>query len=211
MWTYNVQKPVRIRHSSHEFATQSSHCVDRSGWQAKMASIEIWILWRNVHKSHSFAKCCKSHDGEKIDESYCETTNFRAPLIFVDCVNWVSLWKLTFTACKLVVIHNLVDARSEFTKISIYKSGKKLQFTSCLGKNLSFLALDRRLYAERAQLETSSTNCSDRPRKHCSFFAYLTSMLVIVHAESATGGKRFFPSAAFLLLSFWPFCFFVFK
>ena len=35
--------PVRIRHSSHEIATQSSHFVDRGGWQAKMASIEFWI------------------------------------------------------------------------------------------------------------------------------------------------------------------------
>ena len=45
--------PVRIRHDSHEFATQSSHSVDRTGWQAKMASIEIWIPWRNAHKPHS--------------------------------------------------------------------------------------------------------------------------------------------------------------
>ena len=35
--------PVRIRHRSHDFGWQSSHSVDRAGWQAKMASIEIWI------------------------------------------------------------------------------------------------------------------------------------------------------------------------
>ena len=35
--------PVRIRHGSHGFGWQSSHSVDRAGWQAKMASIEIWI------------------------------------------------------------------------------------------------------------------------------------------------------------------------
>ena len=35
--------PVRIRHSSHNFGWQSSHSVDLAGWQAKMASIEIWI------------------------------------------------------------------------------------------------------------------------------------------------------------------------
>ena len=34
---------MRIRHRSHHFATQSSHCVDSAGWQAKMASIEFWI------------------------------------------------------------------------------------------------------------------------------------------------------------------------
>ena len=45
--------PVRIRHRSYHFATQSSHSVDPAGWQAKMASIEIWIPWRNVHKPHS--------------------------------------------------------------------------------------------------------------------------------------------------------------
>ena len=44
--------PVRIRHSSHDFGWQSSHSVDLAGWQAKMASIEIWIPWRNVHKPH---------------------------------------------------------------------------------------------------------------------------------------------------------------
>ena len=31
------------RHRSHDFATHSSHSVDRAGWQAKMASIEFWI------------------------------------------------------------------------------------------------------------------------------------------------------------------------
>ena len=44
--------PVGIRHRSHHFATQSSHFVDRAGWQAKMASIEFWIPWRNAHGLH---------------------------------------------------------------------------------------------------------------------------------------------------------------
>ena len=44
--------PVRIRHSSHDFGWQSSHFVDLAGWQAKLASIEIWIPWRNAHKPH---------------------------------------------------------------------------------------------------------------------------------------------------------------
>ena len=44
--------PVRIRHSSHDFGWQSSHSVDLAGWQAKMASIEMWIQWRNAHKPH---------------------------------------------------------------------------------------------------------------------------------------------------------------
>ena len=35
---------MRIRHSSYEFATQSSHSVDQSGCQAKIASIEIDLL-----------------------------------------------------------------------------------------------------------------------------------------------------------------------
>ena len=34
-------RPMRIRHSSHQIATQSSHSVDRAEWQAKMASIEL--------------------------------------------------------------------------------------------------------------------------------------------------------------------------
>ena len=37
--------PVQIRHCSHDFGWQSRHdrSVDLAGWQAKMASIEIWI------------------------------------------------------------------------------------------------------------------------------------------------------------------------
>ena len=46
--------PMRIRHSSHDFGWQSSHSVDLAGWQAKMASIEIWIPWRNAHKPFFF-------------------------------------------------------------------------------------------------------------------------------------------------------------
>ena len=36
--------PVCIRHCSYHFATQSSHFVNRAVWQAKMASIDFWIL-----------------------------------------------------------------------------------------------------------------------------------------------------------------------
>ena len=46
-------EPVRIHHSSHHFATQPSHFVDRTGWQAIMASIQLWIPWRNAHGPHS--------------------------------------------------------------------------------------------------------------------------------------------------------------
>ena len=42
MHAYTIT-PVRIRHSSHVFVTQSSHSVDRAGWQAKMAAIGFWI------------------------------------------------------------------------------------------------------------------------------------------------------------------------
>ena len=44
---------VRVRHSMWEFATQASHSVDTAGWQAKMASIELWIQWCNAHRPHS--------------------------------------------------------------------------------------------------------------------------------------------------------------
>ena len=46
---------------SHEIATQSSHSVDLAGWQAKMASIEIWIPWGNVHKPHHVSECIPYH------------------------------------------------------------------------------------------------------------------------------------------------------
>ena len=54
-WTFCKPKmgPVRIRHSSHDFGWQSSHSLDLAGWQAKMASIEIWIPQHNAHKPHS--------------------------------------------------------------------------------------------------------------------------------------------------------------
>ena len=57
---YPLMGPVRIRHSSHDFGWQSSHSVDLAGWQAKMASIEIWIQWRNAHKPHFTdpTECC---------------------------------------------------------------------------------------------------------------------------------------------------------
>ena len=49
-----IMGPVRICHSSHEFATQSSHSVSGSSWwQAKMASIEIWLPWRAADQLHS--------------------------------------------------------------------------------------------------------------------------------------------------------------
>ena len=51
--------PVRIRHSSHDFGWQSSHSVDLAGWQAKMASIEIWIPWRNALKPHYLSQSRK--------------------------------------------------------------------------------------------------------------------------------------------------------
>ena len=58
VWSFHCQMgPVRIRHSSHDFGWQSSHSVDLAGWQAKMASIEIWIPWRNAHKPHCWVPC----------------------------------------------------------------------------------------------------------------------------------------------------------
>ena len=46
---------VRIRHSIWEFATQTVIVwilLDTAGWQAKMASIELWIQWCNAHGPH---------------------------------------------------------------------------------------------------------------------------------------------------------------
>ena len=45
--------PVRIRHHSYHFVTQPSQYVDGAVWQAKMASIEFLIPWRNAHDPHS--------------------------------------------------------------------------------------------------------------------------------------------------------------
>ena len=48
--------PVWIGHRSCEFTTQASHSVHRAGWQAKMASIEIWMRRRKTHMPH-----CEKH------------------------------------------------------------------------------------------------------------------------------------------------------
>ena len=54
--------PVWIRHTEFtRFGWQYSHSVDLAGWQAKMASIEIWIPWRNAHKLH-----CLSFSGGEL-------------------------------------------------------------------------------------------------------------------------------------------------
>ena len=47
---HRVMGHVRLRHSSHDFGRQSSQSVNLklAGWQAKMASIEIWIAWNDA-------------------------------------------------------------------------------------------------------------------------------------------------------------------
>ena len=41
--------PVCIRHSIREICHPANHSVNRARWQAKMASIALWIQWRNAH------------------------------------------------------------------------------------------------------------------------------------------------------------------
>ena len=48
MQTKKKMGAVRICHSIRGIATQSSHSVDTAGWQAKMASIELWIQCSNA-------------------------------------------------------------------------------------------------------------------------------------------------------------------
>ena len=61
-----VMGSVRIRHSSHDFGWQSRHSVDLAGWQTKMASIEIWIAWRNAHKPHLSERVVRRRDTMKL-------------------------------------------------------------------------------------------------------------------------------------------------
>ena len=49
--------PACVHHNTHEIAAQPSHSVDRTGREAKMASIEFWIPWRNAHKPHCLHQC----------------------------------------------------------------------------------------------------------------------------------------------------------
>ena len=66
--------PVRIRHSIQEIATQSSHSVDRAGWQAKMASIELWIPSCNADGPHQ--KESGSEKKKKKKETVCVSGSF---------------------------------------------------------------------------------------------------------------------------------------
>ena len=45
-------KAVCVCYCSIQFPTQFSHFVDRAGRQTKMASIEFWIPWHNMHSHH---------------------------------------------------------------------------------------------------------------------------------------------------------------
>ena len=50
---------IHVRYSSHDFAiSASSQSLDLTGWQAKMASVELWlwIPWRNAQSPVNFAK-----------------------------------------------------------------------------------------------------------------------------------------------------------
>ena len=49
--SYN-RKRFRASYNSRHFSTQSSHSVDGAEWQAKMASINFCIPWRNAHGPH---------------------------------------------------------------------------------------------------------------------------------------------------------------
>ena len=44
--------PVQTQKNSDEYDMQASHTVGGAGWQAKMASIEFWIPWRNAYGPH---------------------------------------------------------------------------------------------------------------------------------------------------------------
>ena len=49
------------RHRSHHFVTQPSHSVGKAGWQAKMASIEFRITWRNAHDHKVNGHCTNKY------------------------------------------------------------------------------------------------------------------------------------------------------
>ena len=56
-YRFIIMVPVRKRHSLNDFTTQSSHCVDRAGVQANMASYEFWIpsWYHDVMRTGSFS------------------------------------------------------------------------------------------------------------------------------------------------------------
>ena len=105
MWTVRLSNycilwmgSMRIRLSSHEFATQSSHSVNRAGWQANMSSLENWIRWRNVQRpdwkqgchinnnrskfSKCFAWCTPSPSPGPLHHAFCRITDSQPSL---DC------------------------------------------------------------------------------------------------------------------------------
>ena len=50
---------MRSQHHSHEIAIQLGHVVDRVGWQVKMAAVEFWSPWHNVHRPHHRHSSCE--------------------------------------------------------------------------------------------------------------------------------------------------------
>ena len=82
--------PVRIRHNSHDLGWQSSHSVDLPGWQAQMASIEIWIPWRNTHKPHCSKILSLGSGRERKKERECSGVAKQSKGIFV--VFFINCW-----------------------------------------------------------------------------------------------------------------------
>ena len=94
-------RPVRIRHRSHDFATQCSHFVDIAGWLAEMAPIELWIQWRNAHSPYSCRKIFDSHHREVVEEiECCLSPGIEILLLWVRTHCWLTCKLLgPFTYC----------------------------------------------------------------------------------------------------------------
>ena len=141
---------VRTRDSSHHFATQSSHLVDRAGWQAKMASIEFWRPWHNADKPPLFYK---SNSG--IGNGYLEGREGR----HVPTVRSQKCWKTLNASWGLQVLRH-----SAATGVATGKIGSK-QRQCPIQKHAGKSSIDRKtaphLSERRNLLICDAHNCEE--------------------------------------------------
>ena len=117
---------VRIHHSPYEISTQSSHFVDRSGWQAKMASIEFWIPWHNAHRSSDISMLLF---GMRINRSR-ETVTYK----IIRSIPWIA-WFLTYCLFFCADTKNMSKFLNRILGVTVKLQNQLFQyFTSTLAE-----------------------------------------------------------------------------
>ena len=106
--------PVRTRHYSHLFATQSSHFLDRARCQAKMASIGFWTPWRNACTSPIWCRVVWARTSPGLLHSSASR-----PFKFLSIIKWTNYEALYFTSSHLPCL--------QIASISLWKRYTNMQ------------------------------------------------------------------------------------